>query len=370
MRSSLIPDVSRVAIAALLVPLFALAACQRSGDASSGGNGSSDGASASMKALAADTDPCHWISADDAARLVGPLSGAPWRADDAESPEPSPKGHACVYPLATHGQLADDETHYWVAVELVTEDVTAAESGASMMTQKFANDADSGIFKPAMHAIGMDAKVPPGWDNASRLPGSFVGRLGAIAVEVKTNFQGSYSPDIPDDSVNQLAALVRDRLPDVPVASAKAHGGGFGHDSDPDACRLVTRAEAEAVLGKLTVPPFRSDDENRADPSGEGCSYYLGKHRMLSIQPTWENGKMLFRMVAGLSQGITNAVGATGEAADTLDGPWDQVGAGPGGSLYFLSGDRMVEITYRTANVDAAAAVQLAKIAVQRLTAE
>lgn len=323
--------------------------------------------SAAFRTLAADTNPCAWVSADEAARLVGRLSGTPWRARDAEQPDSDDHGHACVYPLAApiapSGADASDETRYYVAMELQTEDVTASEAGAGMFREKVAagggSSAEKDIMKEGLDLATRGGDVPPGWDAASWLPVSFVGRLGAVAVKVQSNgFFGARA-----DSVARFAALVRDRLPDVPVAvpdEDRSEGGS-------DACTLLTRSEAEGVLGALTIPPYRSDANGRADPSGEQCSYYRGRHRVLTIVPTWENGKMLFRMSAGLSQGINSAVGAKGASADTLDGPWDQAGAGIGGSLFFLTGDRMLEVRYLTAGVDPPSALRLAALAVRRL---
>lgn len=116
-------------------------------------------------------------------------------------------------------------------------------------------------------------------------------------------------------------------------------------------------------------PPYRSNSHKSsfADPGGEGCSYFLGKHRVFTIDATWDQGKTIFGMSAGFSANLAAALGANGPTADTLDGDWDQAGAGPTGNLYFLKGDQMLEISYRLAGVDLAAAVRLAKRAVGRL---
>ena len=58
------------------------------------------------------------------------------------------------------------------------------------------------------------------------------------------------------------------------------------------------------------------------------------------------------------------------EAALTemLEGPWDQATTGSmTGLLYFLKGDRMLELGYRTSSTAATAAVRLARAAVERL---
>jgi hypothetical protein len=57
------------------------------------------------------------------------------------------------------------------------------------------------------------------------------------------------------------------------------------------------------------------------------------------------------------------------DAADTLDtGPWEEAGADPAtGQLYFLKGDRFLEVGYLTATTDMNGAVRLASLALGRL---
>ena len=142
--------------------------------------------------------------------------------------------------------------------------------------------------------------------------------------------------------------------------------------SGPDPCGLLTQAEAEAVLGELVVEPYRSAGNSPlADPHGQGCTYFAAGHRALVLLPHWESGKMMFgmaRSAGGLVASALPALGPDAESADTLDGPWDEVAAnGTTGELYFLKGDRMLEIGYLTSSTDAAGAVRLAGVAVGRL---
>jgi hypothetical protein len=52
---------------------------------------------------------------------------------------------------------------------------------------------------------------------------------------------------------------------------------------------------------------------------------------------------------------------------DALDGPWDQATAGTTGALYFLKGDRMLEIVYKTSSTDVRGVAKLAASAIGRL---
>src|SRR5439155_3447001 len=140
-----------------------------------------------------------------------------------------------------------------------------------------------------------------------------------------------------------------DRVPDRPFASPRSHSFG---GRDPDPCKLLTREEAETVLGKLLLPPYRSTDETPlADPSGKGCSYYSGKHRVFTIKPEWDMGRQLFGIAAATGQMFGAVAGVPSEGANSLKGAWDRAAAGTDGTLYFLKGDKMLTVVYRTANV-------------------
>jgi hypothetical protein len=61
------------------------------------------------------------------------------------------------------------------------------------------------------------------------------------------------------------------------------------------------------------------------------------------------------------------ATDADAEAADTLEGPWDEAATDLDGSLALLAGDRLLRVSYGTSSIDAAQAVRLARPAVDRL---
>jgi hypothetical protein len=124
------------------------------------------------------------------------------------------------------------------------------------------------------------------------------------------------------------------------------------------------------VLGKLVVPPYRSDENTPlAIENGKSCSYLTAGHHALVLTPTWEYGgtaSEATRML-GIVEKIAPAL--HNDAADTLDtGPWEEAGANPAtGELYFLKGDRFLEVGYLTAATDMNGAVRLASIALGRL---
>ena len=195
-------------------------------------------------------------------------------------------------------------------------------------------------------------------------------------------FVVSQSADVPRAKLAALAARARDRVPDLPfplpadpiLEELKRMDGGEPEPppSGPDPCGLLTRAEAEEVLGKLLVEPYRSNENTPlADPHGAGCTYYTARHRTLVLKPHWDSGRMMFGMARNLGGAVASALPEAGpdrESSDTLDGPWDEAaGSGTTGDLYFLKGDRMLELGYLTSSTGPDGAARLARIAVERL---
>jgi hypothetical protein len=163
-----------------------------------------------------------------------------------------------------------------------------------------------------------------------------------------------------------IANRIREGIADLPFPSERS-----GAPASYDPCVLVTVQEAEAVLGKLVVPPFRSDEgKPLAMENGKSCTYYTAGHHALVVTPTWTYGGMAFetmRGVGGMLEGIAPSLHE--DAADTLDsGPWDDAAGDPAtGELYFLKGDRLLQVGYHVSSTDMDGAVRLAKIAIGRL---
>jgi hypothetical protein len=162
---------------------------------------------------------------------------------------------------------------------------------------------------------------------------------------------------------------VRDRVPDHPFRAPESEGMAGG-PSGPDPCTLLERAEAGEVLGPLVAPPYRTrEDSPFVDPNGKTCAYYTAGHRVLALTPQWSYGQSTMEAVRGIG-GLMGRVlpGADPEAADTIEGPWDEVAAMPMSSSFaFLKGDRSLEVAYGTSATGAAGAIRLAKIALERL---
>ncbi len=360
--------------AVVTLTVVVAAGCNRAGAAGAASGNASDpssagseqasaaGAGSHVQAIPANSDPCGWIPTADATRLLGPLAAAPRRGHDAENTDATTDGRACVFTLsgAGPGGLPREVAVEVVPGEAGTEQATI-DAGAALVQKILSN----GKKREAQTDERSHAR--DGWDYANWIPDQFLGRLGHVAVRV-----GLHDAVVPRDSAERLAALVRDRLPDLPFAAEERK---WNHSDDPDPCALLTRAEAEAVLGKLAVPPYRSNgDTPLADPGGDGCSYYAPRHRVFTLKPEWKQGKTLFQVATGASRALGGIIGQLAgagapAAADTLEGNWDQAGAGLDGELYLLKGDRMLTVAYRTAAIDVPTALRLTTPAVKRLAA-
>jgi len=201
----------------------------------------------------------------------------------------------------------------------------------------------------------------PGWD-ATNAPDrrSFHGKLGYMQVSVMVQ-----EAAVSRDQTVALANTIRGKITDLPWPSERS-----GLPAGPDPCTLLTAQEAERVLGKLVVPPYRSDDgQPLAVENGDSCSYLTAGHHALVLHPTWEYGGTAYE--ATKMGGIVEKIAPTlhVDAADTLDdGPWEEAGASSlTGELYFLNGDRFLEVSYLTSTTDMNGAVGLARIALERL---
>jgi hypothetical protein len=213
-------------------------------------------------------------------------------------------------------------------------------------------------------AANQAATAPEGWDDASasRSGAVFNGRAGYVRVAVRLQ-----QLRIPPDTVVAIASRVRDRIPDVPIAHPAAdHSPQAAAGHDP--CSVLTREEAEAVLGKLVVAPFRTKERTPlADPAGRSCGYLTAGHRVLVLTPTWEYGRTELdaaRMVGGVVRQVANLPGIEG---DTLEGPWDDAVVDLSGELLLLKGAHALGMRYEMSSTNAAGAIRLAEPALKRL---
>lgn len=329
---------------------------------------------APVQTAAAPADACGWLPAAEVASILGPLDGSPVVVRSIEQTNPDAHGAACRYTLAAKPRVGVGA----VVLEVDLSGALIRERVGDNMAEGIRQTIQSDIQAAGGPAPVAKAAPPPGWDRLGKIwngYNAFSGRVGHVAVSVI-----SLTPDLPADRTAALATRVRDAIPDLPFPFPRdpdleriARAAGRPLDAEPagpDPCALLSRDQAEAVLGKLVVPPFRSaDDSPLAVKNGSSCSYFTAGHRGFTIKPHWNSGKMIFRMAKGVG-GVVGAVAPddTAAAADTLEGPWEEAAAnGSTGQLYFLKNDRMLEINFVTSSTDRAGALRLARAAMEKL---
>lgn len=299
----------------------------------------------------ADPDPCSFLSPAVAESILGPLKQAPLRVKNDEGREPDPEGRVCAYFPLDQGNRRDEN----VRVEVATHDGLDFQAAAGAVVQ--ATDG----WVPG-HTLG-DTTVAGPWDAAARVGNRlFTARQGDVAVQVTVRWMG-----LKDGRVDSIGARVLANIPDVPAAAPHRR------DDDEkaaaaDPCQVLTRAEVEGVIGKLSEAPYRARaGSSLAEAAGASCAYRTPRHRVLVVSPTREGGAAAFKLSGFAAQVVGKEI-VQGQEADTLDdGPWDTAAASTDGTLLLLKGDALLELRYRTSSTDLAGAVKLGRLAVPRL---
>jgi hypothetical protein len=296
-------------------------------------------------------EPCDALPVAEVEKILGKLAAPPVVAYSARNRRPDSDGAACLYKVATQNGAPKE-----VALQI-------DPYGAPELSQ--AMDMLGGIFAAAGGGALPEEPVSrqreDGWDGVEALPEIAAYRVGHIAMHI-----GDEPFYLSSEQSEALAKAAFGGLKDLPVSAPDYDSADAGPDPDP--CKLLTRAEAEAVLGKLIVEPYRSLKQSAiADTTGESCAYYTTGHRALVLTPDWSDGQMLFDTADGVGSVIRAAAGGI-DKGEILEGPWDQsTSSAATGSLYFLKDDKMLEVTYLTSSTDIEGATKLARTAVERL---
>jgi hypothetical protein len=313
-------------------------------------------AAANAPAVAAVPPVCDLIPRTEIERLAGPLEG-----------EPKREGNGCWYYVAV-----DTNTAEWKELRAGAE--RARVGGMDPRAIELYHPTRAGLFvevnmrgdgQAQTAAEGADTSRA-GWDESgsSKSGAVFHGRAGYVRVVVRLQ-----QLRLPLDTVVSIASRVRDRVPGGPLAHPAAdHSVRAAAGNDP--CSVLTRKEAEAELGKLVAPPFRTKERTPlSDPSGKSCGYLTAGHRILVLTPVWQYGGVELkaaRMVGGLVRQVADLPGIEG---DTLEGPWDDAVVDLAGEILLLKGAHSLGIRYQMSSTDAAGAIRLAEPALKRLAA-
>lgn len=320
-------------------------------------------------------DPCTLVSRPEAEQILGALRHDPYRVDGSGDPQPS--GSVCRYEAQTGRHLTMD-----VSFEGAQIGMRAIGLGVQIASPVFG--ADSAQL----------ASLQGRWDEFHLLPGHLMARKGDAMVDV--GYEGSRAglagaARVADIALGRLGAP----LPYDGAAAARTAPGPFIKPRDP--CTLVSRADAEAILGALASDPV-------SDRSQTTCTYTLAARRglggqevQLSVQ--WRDGfaalegarstaAIVQRNVGGMpsgaagdsgfgnfmqqvqgvmrSQGIGTQMGNSGLRSDSaVAGPWDEASLIAGLGFSAVKQDVMLSIDLRTVSYDQARA--LIARAMQRL---
>lgn len=334
----------------------------------------------SIKTAAAPDDPCAWIAVADVEAAIGKLAEPPRKADGCRYTFVLPDAVAAKrqqdkaaqeklrqqlekafgksndpLPTSPFFEGRNDPRSFAVSVTVDVEGGVESEQPLNTLARQF------GFGGNEAAGDGDATKGAGGWDDVRGIPYGFVGRIGHVRVSVSAQ-----APDVPRALMQELAALVRDRVPDLPFAVTNPYQViQLGTQGDP--CSLLTRAEAEEVLGPLSTEPYRSSSyyPPLAHGKGHACAYFTPGHHVLVISPEWSDGQQSFKMEKGIG-GLVGMV-LPKEEMVVFKGPWDAAQSSMSGALQFLKGDHLLEVHYRTSRATRNDAVRLAAIAMQRL---
>jgi hypothetical protein len=258
------------------------------------------------------------------------------RADAMFAEEQDPRSYAVTVSVDVRGEVSGERAMDSVSKQL------GLTGGGTEKTQQ-----------PA-------AKAPTEWDDVRRISHGFMGRLGHVRISVDAQ-----SRDVPAEQTQTLAERVRDKIPDLPFAVTNPYQVmQLGESGDP--CSLLTRAEAESVLGPLAVDPYRSSSNwpPLAHGKGYSCAYYTPGHHVFVLSPTWSKGAEAFKLEKGIGGLVAMAVP---QENVVFRGPWEASHTGMTGELMFLKGDRLLSVHYLTSRATRGDAIKLAAIAMKRL---
>ncbi|MEO5894344.1 MAG: hypothetical protein ABIS06_01440, partial [Vicinamibacterales bacterium] len=223
----------------------------------------------SVRTTSVPADPCGWIPAEEVEAVVGKFAAPPRKGDGCiytlEVPEAVTAQRQKVAEMQKKiGQAFGTQTDPPIAPQIANSGRSANFYGMALSVDVLGGNAteiaDAAMTKHFGRAGAGEggAKAPDAaksvtdWDYAGRVPYGFSGRIGHVRITVT-----GQAPDVPREPMRALAERVRDRIPDLPFPVTNPYQViQLGPAKDP--CSLLTRQEAEAVLGPLAIEPYRS----------------------------------------------------------------------------------------------------------------
>lgn len=227
-------------------------------------------------------DPCKLLQVAEVEVALGPLSAPPYRSN-ANNDEPKEHGDSCRY----------------VGRDLRYIELNVSRSGGSQLLQGM------DVGAQVANETRMKGQIPRGllpadssftgdWDDL-RVLGCC--RLNAFLGEslVVLDFTGSRLTALQGVGLVNKALLRLDKpLPiDGRTGLQAAKQRLAAAANHPRPCQLVTRAEAEAIVGKLTAEPVESDSECDYKYRGEGDA--SDSNEVVVLKVDWSYGFSHFR---------------------------------------------------------------------------
>lgn len=243
------------AVALTLVSLLALAACGKNAGTQQATTTEAAAEPVPSAQRAESADPCSLLERAEVEAAMGPLAGAPYRGNFEGVAKLD--GTACLYQTADYRQLI---------VEPTWQDGATALAAASMAGRILgdvkgdAKDVKSSILPGGLQMEGE-------WDEAQSQGCCRIWALRGDAL-IAINYEG-WKNDTPAAVGVLNKALLR---LDKPLASDGNAGVAAALEREKarpkpvPACTLVSRAEAEAIVGPLLAEPKSSVD-------GKSCTY-------------------------------------------------------------------------------------------------
>ena len=358
-------------------------AAQQRGDRADNGNDQEEERSAD------DRDPCQLLSASEAQTILGTLAVPPYTVKDGE---PSKRGDGCEYLAADrHSMIIEVQ---WEGAQAVLKMMGIP----GQVMQALAPNAPPGVAVPAPGAAGgmlhkkdggatsgasgnLHAGVLPKellpydipyageWDDM-RVIGCcrYIAFLGDASVEL--NFGASKAtPAQAVDLINKALLRLGKPLSDVEgmkgVAAAKEKLAEFARHRK--ACDMVSRAEAETIVGKLSADPA-GDDESceyryHSGVDAEGT----GSDEVVRVKFQWTGGFAGYRDEAFMEKASDNVLPGIGGMSDQaakageMMSQFKEVMQQPGGGSFDSLGKAVQQMARKaegkkTATPDAAAA--------------
>lgn len=338
----------RLGTAALLA---LLTACGGRGSDGAGGAGDNV-ATAAEASTSSGPDPCTLVSQGEMERFMGPLGEPPYRVDKNRLPDPA--GDKCIYRdrASRYVVLDVDWDGGPLLMKIMGATVVAAED--LLGTRDLGADTLAGAWDEVAVSFGRlvalkDSTAVIVDPMGSRLDRGAQARIAAIAL-------GRVKSPLRYDGAKPARARPADPAP-------------------RDPCSLVTRAEAETLMGPLRADPAASAD-------GSECSFTLKEEafgtpieNVLRVQ--WRGGFYSLgeeRLATGMAKTVmTQDMGEVPDLEQNTSGgaePWDDAQVLLGGRVTVVARDMLFQAIGTGFNgFDEAKARELLRIAVRRALA-